>query len=262
MDAYDIIIQGGQSNAEGSGIGPVKEKYLPSEDILYLDVEKTVQAPPEGVIVTYIDKPFIIRRAEERPWTGGEMLGDFSLTFAKRYVESGYLKPGRKLLIVRAAIGGTGFQKGNWGVQAPLHKKMLEMTDYALSLNSNNRVVGFLWHQGEHDAFEGNTPDNYYNQLFETVKSVRERYGNIPFIAGDFVNEWKMLNLKICEPIIDVIKKVVHESGNAGFVENTNLLSNNQKIGNGDNIHFCREALYELGERYFEKYKELINGSF
>ena len=55
MDAYDIIIQGGQSNAEGSGIGPVKEKYLPSEDILYLDVEKTVQAPPEGVIVTYID---------------------------------------------------------------------------------------------------------------------------------------------------------------------------------------------------------------
>ena len=37
-DAYDIIIGGGQSNAEGSGVGPVDafEEFKPSSNILYL----------------------------------------------------------------------------------------------------------------------------------------------------------------------------------------------------------------------------------
>ena len=43
MEKYDIIIQGGQSNAEGSGRGPVLKAYEPSEDIYYLDVEYTLE---------------------------------------------------------------------------------------------------------------------------------------------------------------------------------------------------------------------------
>ena len=31
--AYDIIIQAGQSNAEGCGRGPVSDEYIPDEDI-------------------------------------------------------------------------------------------------------------------------------------------------------------------------------------------------------------------------------------
>ena len=37
---------------------------------------------------------------------GGRITGDFSLTFAEEYEKAGLLQAGRKLLIVRAAIGG------------------------------------------------------------------------------------------------------------------------------------------------------------
>ena len=38
----------------------------------------------------------------------------------------------------------------------------------------------------------------------------------------------------------------------AAFVESYGLLSNNQKIGDGEILHFCRESLYESGHRYYD----------
>lgn len=35
------------------------------------------------------------------------------------------------------------------------------MIEYALSLNVVNRVVAFLWDQGEHEAVLKNEPENY-----------------------------------------------------------------------------------------------------
>ena len=256
MEKFDIVIQAGQSNAEGMGIGEVERKYEENENIFHLNAEKTVEYPPERVTVTFADKPFSLEVADEREYTQGK-LGDFSLSFSCSYIKNGLLSEDRKLLIVRAAIGGTGFQKGHWTKDGELYLKMLEMCDYALDLNPENRIVGFLWHQGEHDALEGNSPENYYNQLSELVQTVRNRYGKIPFIAGDFVKEWKTKNITICQPIVDVIKKVVKDMGNAGFVETSDLLSNNEKTGNGDDIHFCRDALYELGNRYFDEFSKL-----
>lgn len=42
---YDIIIQAGQSNAEGSGRGPVstEKKYIPQASICYLTSQKTIE---------------------------------------------------------------------------------------------------------------------------------------------------------------------------------------------------------------------------
>ena len=37
--ALDIIIEGGQSNAEGTGIGPVDKEYYPTSQILYLEAQ-------------------------------------------------------------------------------------------------------------------------------------------------------------------------------------------------------------------------------
>ena len=87
MQAYDIIIQGGQSNSEGSGLGPVEQEYVPSEDILYLDVEKTTDPFPGGLNVIYADKPFQLHKAEERLWQEKYLLGDLALTFSKKYIE-------------------------------------------------------------------------------------------------------------------------------------------------------------------------------
>ena len=256
-ESYDIIIQAGQSNAEGAGQGEVENEYLPCDKVLYLTSAKQVEHTPERVVVSYADEPFHFEIAQEEE-KENKKIANFSLSFAKKYIDEKKLQEGRKLLIIRAAIGGTGFKKGDWGIEDLIYQKMIEMTNYALSLNSENRIVAFLWHQGEHDAFEGNTPEKFYEQLFGLVQDLRHHYGNVPFIAGDFVNDWKSKNMEISEPIINMIKAVVKNCGNAGFVETSDLLSNNQKLGNGDEVHFCREALYVLGERYFECYKKIV----
>lgn len=259
--SYDIIIQAGQSNAQGCGLGPVDKEYVPDERILHLTAEKTVIINEPYITITYADKPFIISTADNRETENGKT-GDFSLSFARRYVEDGMLKEGRKLLIIRAAIGCTGFVKGNWGKCAQLYLKMLEMIDYALSLDEEARLVAFLWHQGETDAGRGNIPEVYRMQIEDMVKSVRERYkiDNLPFVAGDFVHDWKNTKLSVCQPIIEKVKEACINLGNAAFVETDGLISNDQKIGNKDNIHFCRQSLFELGERYYDAFKSIIEG--
>lgn len=261
MDRYDIFIQAGQSNAEGTGYGPVTQEYIPDERILYLNAVKTVSEKNERIHVEYADALFVLATADERDVVINDVdrrVGDFSLTFAKAYIDAGLLQEGRKLLIIRAAVGGTGFQRKHWGVEDELYLKMLEMTDHALSLNPENKLMGLLWHQGEHDAFEGNTPENYRNQLTALIKNVKERYNSpkLPFICGDFAREWKAENIEICEPILQVIREVVQEHGGR-FVETGDLATNNDVTGSGDNIHFCRESLHVLGERYFKAYTDI-----
>ena len=190
--------------------------------------------------------------------------GDFALSFAEDYIKEGLLSSQRKLLIIKAAVGGTSFQEGFWGLEDKLYRRLLKMVQFALAQNPENKVVAFLWHQGESDADKGNTSEQYKLQLTNLLKDFRRNFGvQIPFIAGDFVNDWKSKNLSICEPIVDVIRQVVKEEGNTGFVETLDLLSNDQKINNGDNIHFCREALHQLGNRYFKIFQKLKekNGS-
>ena len=135
------------------------------------------------------------------------------------------------------------------------------MVDYAVNLNKENRLMAFLWHQGEHDAFEKNDPQIFEKQLRDMVNDARSRYNapDLPFIAADFVADWKGKNLDDCLPIVDKIKQVVKSVGVGAFVETSNLLSNDQANQNGDDIHFCRKALYELGERYFKVFQEIKN---
>ena len=140
---FDIIIQGGQSNADGSGIGSVTSAYIPTEKVYYLETVKTVEHTPERVVVTFADEPFRLSVAQERV-ENGETISDFALSFAEKYIADGRLAEDRKLLIVRAAVGGTGFKKGDWGIDAVLYEKLVEMVSYALSLDEGNRVVAFL----------------------------------------------------------------------------------------------------------------------
>ena len=51
----------------------------------------------------------------------------------------------------------------------------------------------------------------------------------------------------------------MEDCGNAGFVETSDLLSNNQKTQNNDDIHFCRESLHILGHRYYDAFEKIHN---
>ena len=239
-DLFDIIIQGGQSNAEGCGSGFVTDEYVPNENILYMNSDLSISI------------------AEERIWDGNK-INDFSLSFAREYIKSNKLDSGRKILIVRSAVGGTGWADHRWGMTEDLYLKMMEMIKTALNLNPENRLAAFIWHQGETDS--GSDRDTHYNHLRELVESVRNIYGypNLPFIAGDFVHEWKneTFDKTIEVPAVQAIKDVCKDIGNAAFIETSELHSNNQDTGNGDIIHFSREALNQLGVKYFGAFMKI-----
>jgi hypothetical protein len=241
-EEFDIIIQAGQSNAQGCGFGIATDPFIISDDIWYLNND------------------FSISRAGEEV-RGNEIAGNFSLSFCSKYIENGRLHSGRKLLVIRAAIGGTGFLDNHWKMNDDLFLRMMEMIKTATELNSKNKLVAFLWHQGETDAFSNASRAGHFNNLLTLVNAVRNTFNcaNLPFIAGDFVNQWKTDNIEICQPVISAIKDVCFTIGNALFIETEELQSNDQKVGNGDTIHFCREAINQLGIKYFNAFCEIIN---
>ena len=242
---FDVILLGGQSNAWGIGLGDSELTFTPHGDILQMNDDFTITEARENVY-------------------NGQSAAYFSLTFAEEYIKSGLLKPGRKALIVRSPVSGTGFSDGRWGPRDDLYLRMMEMAKAALGLNPGNRLAAFLWHQGETDVINKVSYGYYYGHLSALLKSVRDTFGvpNLPFVAGNFVEQWRLHNVQAegKEPVIRALRDVCAPAGNARFVETDGLASNDQKTGNGDDIHFSREALYIMGERYFEAFRGIVNG--
>lgn len=239
---FDIIILGGQSNADGAGCGDVEEPFW------------------YGNRIWHLTEDFTICRASEKVY-GNELQGSFSLSFCKKYINDGLLAEDRELLVVRAARGGTGFCAHNWGLNDFYFLRMLDMTHTALELNPENKIVAFLWHQGECDASGGVDYNTHYNNLKNLLNKTREEFNmpEMPFIAGDFVKQWRDENPEKVKPVRDAIIDVCKNLPRCAFVETDELLSNTQEIGMPDaSVHFSRPALYKLGEKYLEAYKTLL----
>lgn len=244
-EKFDVLIQAGQSNAEGYGFGPVDDPCQPDGRVWSME---------EDVIAIAAEKV-----------TGNEIQSHFGLPFARAYLREGCLAEDRKLLILRTAVGGTGFLDDRWKPEDPLFQRMLRMTRDAMTLNPENRLVGLLWHQGETDASLGATFDGHYRNLMTLLRLTREEFAapELPFVAGDFVSHWKNDNLAICTPVVDAIRAVCADCGNGAFVETGDLLSNRQELGRNplgweDPIHFSRKSIYILGERYFEAWRGIV----
>ena len=245
-DKFDIIIQAGQSNSEGYGFGNVPDPYQPSDRVWYLNGDFTFQI------------------AMEKP-ANNALQSNFALSFVREYMNAGRLEEGRKLLILRTAVGGTGFSDNHWKETDDLYLRMMEMTRTALELNPENRLIALLWHQGETDAGNHVTYDYYRGHISYLLGSVREEFGvpSLPFVAGDFVHDWKKKNEEICAPIISALRDVC-AGENGAFVESAGLDSNLEDgyphpFGWTDDIHFCRRAVYELGRRYYAAYESIVN---
>ena len=269
-DRFDIIVLAGQSNAYGFGIGPVESEFVENESIFFLSDNLDIHFEKDENGLDYLAIPEwqsnSIIRAKEKEAENGK-IGNLSLSFADKYINDGMLDEGRKILIVNAAVGGTGFMKKHWGVDAVLYRRLVELTKIALRLNHENRVVAVLWHQGEHDAFESPTMDKdtrcdfYYHSLLSMFYNYIDTFDlqGIPIIAGSFCDEWYSKNKDNCDAVLKALEKVLFTFGST-VVSSKGLMSNNEKNGNGDDIHFCREALYLLGERYFAEYKRTLDG--
>lgn len=246
QERFDIIIQAGQSNSEGYGFGAVEEPYEPNEQVWYMNGDFTISVAAEKV-------------------AGNGIQSTYALSFAREYLKAGLLKEGRKLLILRTSVGGTGFLDNRWKMTDDLYLRMMEMIRTALELNKENRLLGLLWHQGETDALLNAGYEQHYNHLMGLLRSVREEFQvpDLPFIAGDFAYQWREDNADICKPVLQAIRDVCRDCSYGAFVETDGLKSNMQEgawntlsgeDGDKDTIHFSRNSCYLLGKRYFEAF--------
>ncbi len=267
MEKYDIIVLGGQSNAEGYGVGAATEEWIPDDRILWLNdnANPRFEKDENDKDVFKMDEATEtkITIAEEPIGSQGKV-GKLAFFFAKGYIESGLLKNGRKLLIVNAAVGGTGFRDNQWGLGRGLYERLKRMTATAMIENPENRIVAFLWHQGECDSFENAAWS--FEQKYATHKKnlgeMLDDFGeyfdckNVPVISAGFCDEWYLKNKTSCDAILKAIKEVVEERGGA-FVQTAGLKSNNEMNADGDDIHFCRESAHILGKKMFDSYLSL-----
>ena len=265
-DACDIIILAGQSNAEGQGRGDVTEAYVPDERILLMTDDFGAHfVTTDGVSVLHYKWPAVnsIAVADERE-KNGVKFGCFALEFARQYAEK-FLKKGRKVLIVNANFGGTGFARPEWGVGNIMHTRLLSMTKAALAGNPKNRIVAMLWSQGEHDSFENADwdPDKRYathnENLDTTFRDIYENLGKgFPIIACGFTDTFCESLPEATDAVMCAIREMIAKY-EGGIVETKGLTSNSQAIGGEDIYHFSKESLRILGGKFFEKYQELCS---
>lgn len=244
-ETFDILIQAGQSNSEGYGFGNVCNPYEVNDRVWYFNSDGTFQMAQEKVANNAIQS-------------------NFALAFARKYIQEGMLGEGRKLLILRAAVGGTGFSDNHWKDTDDLYLHMMEMIRTVLALNPENRLKALLWHQGETDADNQVTYAYYHEHITALVQNVRTAFSvpDLPFIAGDFVQLWKSKRKENCAPVIDALRHVC-SGAHSAFVETDGLDSNMEDgyphpFGWVDDVHFCRRAIYQLGERYFAAYQSIL----
>lgn len=259
-EKYDIILLAGQSNAEGNGLG---EGFPWEEDKRIYRMRGEYKA--EAVKTAYgndylsleIFDDYKIEKLDKKRFC---LAVPFAIEYANKYLEQG-----RKVLILQASVGGTGFAKNHWGEGDILFNRMIKMCEEALSLNAENRLVAFLWHQGEHDAFENADWDNqtrnqtHIRNLENMLDLVRGRFGELPFVCAGFTKPWTEEYPAQNEAILSAMEWVCKQKQNAKFIKETkDLLTNDDEVANGDRVHFSKKSLWILGERYFAAYQDMI----
>ena len=266
-DKLDIIILAGQSNAESSGVGPCEKYYQPCPEILMMkgdfkaEVTKAVYGN-DYLSISFSDE-YYIEQAQER-LDGDVVRAVLALPFAENYLKND-LEKDRKILIVHCAVGGTGFAKGHWGLNDGLYNRLLKMSKQALEMNKENRVVAVVWHQGEHDSFEPPEmekqlrQDTYKKNFTALVKGVREVIGEkVPFITAGFTKYWVADYPEQCDAVLTAIKEVCAELNDMAYIETLDLQTNSEAVGSEDKVHFSRQGIYILAQRYYNEYKKIV----
>ena len=265
-EKYDIIILAGQSNAEGQGIGAVTREFVPDKRIHFMKDDANPKFVTENGVTRLVMKwpaTNSICVADERITENGKT-GCFALQFAEQYAQT-YLSKDRKVLIVNANFGGTGFARPEWGIGNPMHTRMIAMTNEALAGNPENRVVAILWDQGEHDAFENADWDHdrryatHKKNLTATFADLYEKIGDqsVPLIACGFTDAFCHTLPEATDAVLRAIREVIADFGGS-FVQTHGLATNSEAVPDSKDIyHFSRESLHILGQMVFEKYRQM-----
>lgn len=187
---FDVVLVIGQSNASGTNT----------------DYEPDGRDARDPRILTFprtgVDADCIVPAREPLAPIGGHPPGGMGPggPFAAALLPM--LAPGRRILIVPAAMGGTGFRRhgtyaGVWKAGLHLEGVLNLLTEAVAHLRAalttagrGSRVLAVLWQQGESDG--GRPEADYAEDLDELISTLRievPEAADAPFLAGGLPRE-------------------------------------------------------------------------
>jgi hypothetical protein len=272
---YDIFLLVGQSNMAGRG-------YLSATDpepVSQWNTDIKMWDHAQGKMVQAKD-PII----HQEPLMAGRM--GLGMSFANAHMArmrgaGGF--PNRKILLVGAAWGGTGFQASqahNWTPTGDLAAGAIKRANAAiaaaLAAEPTSRFQGILWHQGETDIAAGDIVKSptYQSKLAQLISSLRS---NIKLNGVAVTNAVLVIGvptacfMSYCPnspagstsgnaadraSFLTMANGIQNVIAHAGCVGNTSLTWNSGT----DGIHYDRSGQRAMGKRYQAKFLDLVHG--
>lgn len=179
----------------------------------------------------------------DRRFSGVSLAESFAEAYAKEHdVDVG---------LICCADGGTTLEQWKPG------GLLLDNAIYQAQLACRtSEIVGVLWHQGESDCAEELYPT--YQERFEAIMHhLRDTLNlqDVPFVLGglgDFLKDCTLHGyLKNYIHINRALQNIAQSNPMTGFASAEGLMAN------PDNLHFCADALYEFGLRYWKEFELL-----
>jgi hypothetical protein len=160
--------------------------------------------------------------------------------------------PDRMIGLIPCAWGGAPIDR--LGPGSPLYENAVRRARIAARAGT---LAGVLWHQGESDADSETAAPAHAGKLSALIACLRSDLSTpgLPFLIGDlgeFGDERrKPAAIERRHIVRSGLRRVTAEDPHAAFVESAGLPG-------VDLVHFGRDALVELGNRYAEAYLSMI----
>ena len=157
----------------------------------------------------------------------------------------------RPVGLIPCADGGTSI--ADWQPEGALYENAMNCVRLA---KRNSNIKGILWHQGENDCLSMDAMRAYPRLFYRFFDSLLADIGitNLPIIVGELPRGIAdKFHLEGREKIFnEYLPTLLKKYPNSALVSSEGLSLK------ADGIHFNSLSQREFGERYFEKYLELI----
>ncbi len=227
-DHYKVFLFGGQSNMDGRA----NPKNLPED---YQQPQADVLFSSNGYFGPL--KP--------NPGFGPEL--SFGRTIADVF-------PDEHFMMIKYAAGGTDLYE-DWAVpDGKQYTRFLNRVKAGLNAlkkaGHTFEIAGMVWVQGESDAVEGRTTEQYESDLTEFIAAIREYFGkDLPFLFNRLGTNQERIKREQFEQISKAQENVAEADDHAYLVLVDDLSMK-------DKIHFDADGTLVLGERLAKAYAE------
>ncbi|GEO17535.1 sialate O-acetylesterase [Microvirga aerophila] len=251
---FDVILLAGQSNMVGF-TGPGTEDAL--IDWTHDRIFQWSPTGGNGNDATYAQR--LLKARDPLLWPGLQNLPEFGtewgpsagMEFARKLLP--FTPPGRSIVLVPAAVGGTALVGSDWsspnGTQFNL---AVQAATSAIDALPNARLTHILWVQGESDVLNGVAASAYQAALDATLQAFRTQIPNAEdafILIGQMVPEWIGQNPASLSAQIDAVHRATpRRLANAAFVQGP--VASHTLAGN---IHYDAKGQRTIGHRFARK---------